>query len=691
MPDLGPLSEIVCVRAESFAISGPNGDITSGGDHGLYLRDTRFLSRLELSVDGAAPMHLSGASVGGARATFHGYLASSRDTEIDPTISVTRRRVVDGGMREEVDLRNAGEHPARLSVSFQVGTDFAYIFDVKHGKVLDEVAVARTAEPGVVTFRRPGGDEVTRVHVEGATADADRLSIAVDLPPGGLRTIVLEATITDVHGEATPQPRAREELLSPTHGVTSPAAPGPTIRCSETRFSRLVQRSVQDLASLDLRDPEAPEDRFAAAGSPWFLTLFGRDSIWAAFMALPHDLDLARGTLRVLARRQGTHVDEETEEEPGKILHEVRRGALAERGDLPPFYYGTVDATPLFVMLAHEAWCWGLADDELRPLLPNIEAALAWLRQHGDPDGDGFVEYVQHGGRSLANQGWKDSRDGIRFADGSIAIAPLALSEVQGYAYDAALRGAALLDHFGRPGGDDWRTWAADLRRRFREAFWVEDADGPYPAVALDQDKRPVDGIASNMGHLLATGILDADETALVAARLGGPGMASGWGLRTLSSASGGFNPLSYHCGSVWPHDTSIAVWGLAKSGHAKAATTLLRGLVRAAPAFNYRLPELFAGFSYEFSPLPVPYPTACRPQAWAAGGALLLVRALLGVEAHVPQGRLTLRPMTPAPFDRLDLRGLPLAGGTVDISLRLGAVSVEVHDAAVDVVIASP
>lgn len=688
MSDLGPLSEIVCVRGESFTVSGPNGDIVPGGDHGLYVRDTRFVSRLELSVDGERPLHLAGASIGGHRAVFHAYLPSSRDTEVDPTVSITRRRVVDGGLREQIDLHNAGSETVDLSVCLQVGADFAYIFDVKHGRTLDEVAPE--ADGDAIWFRREGGEERATATMPGGVADGGGLTSRLQLPPGGTGTVLLEVSASDHHGETAPSPDAGEAVPGPASGVTGPPLPGPSIRCSDRRFGRLVWRSAADLASLYLRDPESPDDRFVAAGSPWFLTLFGRDSIWAAFMALPYDLDLARGTLRVLARRQGTRVDEETEEEPGKILHEVRRGALAERGDLPPFYYGSVDATPLFVVLAHEAWCWGLPDEDLRPLLPNVEAALSWMRRHGDPDGDGFLEYVQHGAHSLANQGWKDSHDGVRFADGAIATAPLALSEVQGYAHDAAVRGAELLDHFGRPGADAWRAWAADMRQRFRSAFWVEDAAGPYPAMALDHDKRPVDGIASNMGHLLMSGLLERDEHARIAARLGSAGMASGWGLRTLSSESGGYNPLSYHCGAVWPHDTAIAIWGLARTGNTTEATTLLRGLVRAAPTFNYRLPELFSGFSSDSTAQPVPYPTACRPQAWAAGGALLLVRALLGVEAQVPQGRITLRPLTPAPFEQLELVGIPLVDGTLDVSLQDGHVTVDAHGTQLDVIIES-
>jgi glycogen debranching enzyme len=374
-------------------------------------------------------------------------------------------------------------------------------------------------------------------------------------------------------------------------------------------------------------------------------------------------------------------VDREREEEPGKILHEVRRGALAEeRGVLPLRYFGSVDATPLFVVLAHEAWCWGLPSDQIEDVLPNVEAALAWMRDYGDADGEGFVKYVRHGPRGLANQGWKDSHDGVRFADGTIARAPLALSEVQGYAFAAAMRGAELLDRFGRPGAERWRGWAARLRSRFRERFWVRDADGRYPAVAMDGAGCAVDSVASNMGHLLFTGILDADETALVARRLAGGDMSSGYGLRTLSSANGGYNPISYHCGSVWPHDTAIAAWGLAATGHAEVAGELIDGLVAAAPTFQFRLPELMAGIGADESPVPIPYPAACRPQAWAAGGVLLLVRALFGLDVRIPDSVLTVRPAPVPAINRVVLRGLPLAGGSLDLVLDDGHVDVRVE-----------
>ena len=686
MADLGPSNAVISVRGEAFAVSGPDGDVTPGSEQGVYVRDTRFLDRMQVSLDDHRPQPLVGASVGGSRAVFHGYVPASQDAAVDPTLMLTRRRVVVDGMREEITVSNAAARTVEVELAVTLGTDFAYVFDVKHGRLLPPAK----AEPGgaVVAFHRAGGVEAVEVRGTGPGVHAvdDQLRFHLEIEPGGSRTCTLEVAVQDPYGRAAPAPGVPVDR--PPRPSRPAEHPDPRVSCSDTRFSRLVRRSLADLHSLTLRDPEAPDDRFVAAGSPWYLTLFGRDSIWTAIMALPYDLDLAGGTLRALARRQGTRHDPDTEEQPGKILHEVRRGALLERGDLPPSYFGSIDATPLFVILAHEAWSWGLPRAQVAALIPHIEAALDWMGEHADPDGDGFLEHGLPEGRGLTNQGWKDSEDGIRFADGRIAQAPMALSEVQGYAFAAANRGAELLEAFGRPGTERWRTWAEALRRRFRARFWVDHPDGRYPAVALDGDKEPVDGLASNMGHLLFTGILDPDEAALIAARLTSPGLCSGWGLRTLAEGNGGYNPLGYHTGSVWPHDTAIAAWGLARTGQAEACATLLRGLVRAAPSFGFRLPELYAGVPSHQSPLPVPYPAACRPQAWAAGGALLLVRALLGAEGHVPDARVVLHPLAPAPFERLAIDRLPLAGGQIDLRLDHGVAGFTIRDTTVDVVV---
>jgi glycogen debranching enzyme len=427
-----------------------------------------------------------------------------------------------------------------------------------------------------------------------------------------------------------------------------PAFAAPDVRSGDHRLAALVKQSAADLDALLVADPVDPDDVFLAAGVPWYLTLFGRDSIWAAHMLLPLSTELAAGTLRTLARRQGTRTDETTGEQPGKIPHELRRPDLDSA--LPPVYYGTVDATSLWISLLFDAWRWGMPPADVESLLPAVEAALGWLGSF-----DEFVSYRDTSGRGLANQGWKDSPDAVQFADGTFAEPPIALCEVQGYAYAAALHGAELLDAFGRPGAGPWRDWATALAHRFRERFWVDR----YPAIALDGGGRRVDTVTSNIGHLLGTGLLDADEEAQVAARLATPDMDSGFGLRTMASTSTGYNPLSYHCGSVWPHDTAIVLRGLTTA----PAGSLVDGLLAAAAAFEWRLPEVYGDTA-------VPYPPACRPQAWSAAAAIEILRSLLGLRPDVPGGVLRLAPLRPSPVGELTVRGLRVAGAPLDLHL---------------------
>jgi glycogen debranching enzyme len=341
-------------------------------------------------------------------------------------------------------------------------------------------------------------------------------------------------------------------------------------------------------------------------------------------------------------------------------MHELRvpRAGLF----LPATYYGTIDATLLWISLLHDAWRWGLPAADVEPLLPHLQAALGWLAEHADPDGDGFVEYLDTSGRGLANQGWKDSADAVRFHDGRLAEPPIALAEVQGYAYRAAIDGAALLDAYDRPGGDKWRAYADTLADRFRARFWVA---GGYPALALDRDKRPVDALTSNIGHLLGTGLVDAGEERAIADALAGESMSGGYGLRTMSARDHGYDPLSYHCGSVWTHDTAIVAAGLARSGHHGPAATLIDGLLSAAETFDYRLPELYAGFGRDELSRPMPWPAACRPQAWSAASAILLLQTRLGLHPDVPNGRVSVRPLGP-----ISVRGLRIAGHPVDITV---------------------
>jgi glycogen debranching enzyme len=384
-------------------------------------------------------------------------------------------------------------------------------------------------------------------------------------------------------------------------------------------------RSLEDLEALWMATRDAPQEGFFAAGAPWYLTLFGRDSIWTARMLLPLDREPAGRTLRALARRQGNRVNIAAAEEPGKILHEQRRETYGfGTMSLPPLYYGTIDATPLWICLLHDAWRAGMPSAEVSELLPGLEQALVWMLDYGDADGDGFLEYQGASDRGLINQGWKDSADGIRFRDGRIASGPIALCEVQGYAYEAAMAGATMLEAFGRSGADRFRLWANDLATRFRSRFWCGQGDSRYPALALDGEKEQVDSLSSNIGHLLGTGMLNAEEELLIARRVASPALDSGLGLRTAAASDAGYAPLSYHCGSVWPHDTAVVIAGLVRAGLADYAAGLIEGLLRASVAFEQRLPELWSGEGR-----PVPYPAACRPQAWSAASAVVVARAL--------------------------------------------------------------
>ena len=458
-----------------------------------------------------------------------------------------------------------------------------------------------------------------------------------------------------------------DSLFVPGTSVTLAA---PVVQADDRRFTALLNRSLTDLDGLLLAEREHPEDVFAGAGAPWFLTLFGRDSLWAARLALPFSVDLAGGTLRTLARAQGERSDPATGEMPGKILHELRRADFEVNGmSLPARYYGTIDATALWVCLLHDAWRWGLPEEEVRALLPNLRAALFWITGLADTDGDGFAEYLDETGRGLANQGWKDSGDAVRFADGTQAAPPVALAEVQGYQHEAVLRAAELLSALGQP-ADGLAEWASALRARFRSTFWVSTSEGRFPALALDGEKRPVDSLTSNIGHLLGTGLVDAAESEEIGALLLGPALAPGFGLRTMASTAGGFSPLSYHCGSVWPHDTAVVVRALSESGQSARAAELGMQLVRAAGAFGYRMPELFAGYGPEDVDAPLPYPASCRPQAWSAAAAVTLLVTFLGLRVDVPAGKVTVEPPRPSPVGALRVTGLPLAGGVLDVAI---------------------
>ncbi|MFJ2171483.1 glycogen debranching N-terminal domain-containing protein [Streptomyces sp. NPDC087851] len=660
---LQPFLHDACVTlyAPSFAISHADGQVHGGAD-GFYHGDSRALARLTVEADGIGIAPVRGALEGADRASFRAVLRGLGEDTPDPAVTLRRRRrITPGSLEETLELANAGRQHVRVTLIVTAATDLALMERVKQGDA--QPALAATATDAGLDWARDSFSVRLTSAPEPAAVDAasGRLTYDVELAPGTGWTAVLRCDAAHEDGDQFPAP-SPESVPWRT----------PVLRSADRRFDQWLGQSAADLDRLRLTDPERPADQFLAAGAPWFLTLFGRDSLWAARMLLPLGTGLAAGTLRTLARRQGVRTDRETEEQPGKILHEVRRAAQTFHDSfaLPPSYYGTVDATPLWITLLHDSWRWGLAPEEVEELLPHAEAALGWMAGQSDADGDGFLKYVDSTGRGLANQGWKDSGDAIRHRDGRLAASPIALCEVQAYAYEAARGGAALLRAFGRPGADRWEEWAERLRDRFRSHFWVEDERGPYPAVALDRDRRPVDSVTSGFGHLLGTGLLDHAESALLAARISAPDLDSGHGLRTLSSDSVGYNPYGYHIGSIWPHDTAIAVHGLVRAGFPDAAAPLAAGLLTASAGFDARLPELFAGHGAAIDPVPSPYPASCRPQAWAAASSVLVLRSALGLDADVPGGTLTVAPTFTEAYRPLKAEGFDVAGGRLDIAV---------------------
>ncbi|MEV4754267.1 glycogen debranching N-terminal domain-containing protein [Micromonospora sp. NPDC049559] len=667
------------VLAPTSALTGPDGQLRPLGVQGVFHADARVLRQAELRIDGREPEAIAHGTDGPHGARFVSLARWLGDPGADPTVRVDRiRRVVPRGLTEEIEVVSTAAAPVRATVTLRLGCDLAPIETVKSGIPVDELnakigqadQLVWSAEGITVTVTGEGATADAGATADGTDTGADPavslLTWSVELPPRGRTVLRWRLAVDD--------PRAIV--------VTPPGEPAwsrPQVEADDRRLVRLLDRSLDDLRALRLAEADTPHEVFLGAGVPWFLTLFGRDSLWAARMLLPLGTDLAAGTLRVLARHQGTRLDPGSGEAPGKIMHELRRHEFVSVGyglRLPAAYYGTIDATMLWVSLLHDAWRWGLPEEEIVPLLPHLEAALGWLDGYADPDGDGFVEYLDTSGQGLANQGWKDSHDSVRFRDGGLARPPIALVEVQGYAHRAALDGAALLDAFDRPGGERWREYAGALAERFRARFWVDGPLGPHPALALDRDKRPVDALTSNIGHLLGSGLLSPDESTRVADLLADPTLAGGFGLRTMSTKDAGFSPLSYHCGSIWTHDTAIALAGLAEGGHAEQAARLADGLLGAAEAFDYRLPELFGGDDRETLGRPVPYPAACRPQAWSAASAVVLLRAAVGLYPDVPNGRLDLRPLRGAPLGAVRVRRFRVGGDPVDVAVDRDGVA---------------
>jgi glycogen debranching enzyme len=666
-------SGITLAHGRSFAICSETGDI-GGGVQGVYVGDTRIGAHLEVTLDNDPVEPLAWDSDEPFHASFVGRTPA-------PHLLVFRDHWVGSGLRTDLRVRNPGRTPRHVAVQVRVGTDLADVFDVKDGRATGDAVPANAIADGFSLGDTTGAHAaVVRASPPASLVTLGTFEWHLHLAPRDEWSACLEWSAVHHGAEFEPDFRCGD---TPSHEAPSAElatwrALRPTLRSDVEGLAEAFGRSIDDLGALRIVDPAHRSEPVVAAGAPWFMTLFGRDALLTAWMALILDPSLALTTLTTLARLQGRATVPERDEQPGRILHEVRFNSAASLAlDDADIYYGSADATPLFVMLVRELLRWGTPFDALRPLLPAVDAALDWCAGPGDPDGDGYVEYRRATPEGLRNQGWKDSHDAIHFADGELAEPPIALCEVQAYTYAAWLGGADL----AAAAGDEStaahrRARAVALKEAFNRDFFMPDRQAF--AVALDADKRPVNSVTSNMGHCLWAGIVEPAHAAPIARWFRGLEFASGWGLRTLATSMARYDPLSYHNGSVWPHDTAIAIAGLRRAGFTVAAVELSLALLRACGAAGGRAPELFSGLSPSDMAVPVPYPASCSPQAWASAAPLLVVRALLGLEPDLAAGHLALDPVLPPGATHLELDGMALGADRVKITVRGDEVSVE-------------
>ncbi|MDR7083799.1 glycogen debranching enzyme [Arthrobacter ginsengisoli] len=645
---------VTLLEGSSFCISAVSGDISpDGGTNGAFYQDTRIVSRWILRINGALREPLVAQRPDTFEATFVGR-ASWPDGKFDSPLIVRQERHVGPGLRDDITLENYSAEAVDCDIEILVDADQADLFEVKGGRQPNGAAVSRSVrdERLLVEAVRNGQRRGSAIRAAGAEITVDGLRFRATIAARGKwsTSVIVVPLINDV---APKEPFTEAGVPRQRTGVQRHLAWGesvPRISVADHGVEATLQRSQTDLGSLRIFDAENPGRVAVAAGAPWFMALFGRDSLLSSYMALLIDPTLAAGTLQTLADIQGTKVDADSEEQPGRIPHEVRFGVTAGLSLGGTAYYGTADATPLFVSLLGELSRWGLSGDIIDSLMPNADRALAWIELYGDRDGDGLVEYLRPNIHGLLNQGWKDSWDGINFADGRMAEPPTALCEVQGYVYSAYVARSLL----ARAKGDfstehRWAGRAAALKEAFNEKFWLPDKG--YFALALDKDKNPVDSCTSNMGHCLWTGIVDEEKAPSVVERLMSPKMFTGWGIRTLASDMGAYNPVSYHNGSVWPHDTALVATGLMRYGFVDEATKIASGILDAAGHFDGQLPELFCGFDRSEFHGPVPYPTACSPQAWAAATPIQLARILLRFDPDFTRNAVHLAPILPEKF----------------------------------------
>lgn len=667
MPDL------VVLNGSTFFVSSSVGDADGRQTEGLFHEDVRHLSLWRLLICEDPLKVLTSRLEAHHTGRIFGTLPRAQIGD-NPAISVRRDRLVAGGMHEHLSVSNHSEAPVELALRLEVGADFADLFEVKDGVVVDDRAtVSVNGRTLTLSSDEPGFSRATAVEFgcgDELTLSGSGAAFDLHLPARATWQCCIDVTCV-VDGVPHRPAVTCGGGEGPSAVVTAYgewAADVPVVTSSADLIGHAYRQSVSDLLALCFRPWPDQEWVVPAAGQPWFMAVFGRDSIIAAYQALPFLPMLAAGTLRALAHSQARADDAYRDAEPGKILHELRRGRLASLGEVPfDPYYGTHDATPLFLVLLDEYERWTGDTDLVRELEPAARRAITWIETYGDLDGDGYLEWRRRSPKGLDNQSWRDSHDSMAFADGHFAVAPIASSEIQGYAYDARRRCVRLAREVW---GDEelaerLTSDAAALKTRFNADFWCPDRG--HFALALDGSKTRVDAMSSNVGHLLWSGIVDDDRVGACVDRLLAPDMWSGWGIRTMSAEDAAYNPIGYHIGTVWPHDSGLVAEGLRRAGRADAASALAYSIIESAGAFGHRLPEVFAGFPRAETGMPVEYPTASRPQAWSAGAVLLALRTMLG--ADVTDGVLRTDPHLPVEVGALSAAGLRVRGRSVDVT----------------------
>ncbi|MET0137416.1 MAG: amylo-alpha-1,6-glucosidase [Sphingobium sp.] len=671
-------------HGDSFAVFDHSGDAIAGpgSPEGLYHRDTRHLSHLYLTVNGLRPILLSSA-LRDDNATLTCDLANPDFPGEDGRVAVEHdlihmrrtRFLRDGAIYERVTIRNFDNAARQISIGINFAADFADLFEVRG---MTRLRRGETKAPELgdaqVLLSYVGRDALERVtHLRfepQPTSLSDKQALfEVSLEPGQRCALFVQISCYRPEPASHLSRHFLKSLRDQMGEMKAARARAASIRSTNDLFNEIAQRSIADIVMLSTETEYGP---YPYAGIPWFSTVFGRDALITALQTLWLDPKIGRGVLGYLAAHQATAFDAASDAEPGKILHEVRHGEMAELGEVPfRHYYGSIDSTPLFVMLAG-AYLQRTGDlDFVRSIMPNLQAALIWIDEHGDRDGDGFVEYGRFTDQGLQNQGWKDSHDSVFHADGSIAVGPIALAEVQAYVYGAWQGMADILTATGdEAGGARYRERAADLVERFDAAFF-DEALGTY-VLALDGQKRPCRVRSSNAGHVLFTGLARAERAETVVRTLMAPASFSGWGIRTIASTEARYNPMSYHNGSIWPHDNALIAAGFARYGHRDEAARIFEGLVAAASYVDLRrLPELFCGFPRRRAQGPTFYPVACSPQAWAAATPLSLIQSCLGLRINVDAKQLCLeQPVLPEFLGTLLLKGLTVGDARIDVAL---------------------